>query len=283
MFLETIDADQSAPSPTRRQEITADIVKSSGRTIQILEYFSDMRRDLTICEISRGLGYPQSSTAALLHTLVRMGYMTFNRQTRTYKPSGSIVFLGSWVDDRLAHGGPVLRLMEAVAERTQDMVLLGSRNGLYVKYVHIIQPRVDPERHCANGTVRPLVNSGAAPALLSGMLDAEIKRIALRSNASNIALSPVNHKDLVEKVEAFRRRGYQISPTPVAGIDMLTITLPGLQSDAPLSLSIGGPSALVASGCADMLLFLQATIQEHLGHRARFALPKPDGEQKQVA
>src|SRR5271168_1557563 len=116
MSLETLYVEHGVTSTTRRQEITTDLVKSSGRTIQILEYFSDVRRDATICEISRALGYPQSSTAALLHTLVRMGYMTFNREARTYKPAGSIVFLGSWVDERLANGGPVQPLTESVAE-----------------------------------------------------------------------------------------------------------------------------------------------------------------------
>jgi len=270
MQLNTVESQHSYPAATTRQEITRDLVKSCGRTLQILEYFSDLRRDATICEISRALGYPQSSTAALLHTLVRMGYMSFNRLARTYKPAGSLAFLGSWVDDRLAHRAPIEGLMEAVAERTRDMVLLGMRNSLYVKYVHVIQPADEPERHCANGTMRPLVNSGAAPALLCGLADAEIKRIAVRSNASGIALSPTTPGELVERVNAFRRNGYDMTHTPVSGIDMLTIALPGRQIDGPLALGIGGPTDELNDGLVDLLMFLQAAVFEHLGVGIRF-------------
>jgi IclR family acetate operon transcriptional repressor len=267
---------------TRRQEITADLVKSAGRTIQILEYFTEVRRDASICEISRALGYPQSSTAALLHTLTSMGYMVFDRRSRTYKPAGTVAFLGSWVDQRLARVGPVQAVMEAVAGRTHDMVLLGCRNELYVKYVQVIQPE-SADRICANGTMRPLVNSGAGRALVSGLPDEEIKRIVLRSNASSVAVEPVSHVEFLEDIKLFRRDGYFIAPTPVEGISQLVLTLPNPRGDSPLALALGGREDALNADCPDLLTFLQTTIWNLMGARVEFAAPREANHQLRVA
>jgi len=267
---------------TRRQEITADLVKSAGRTIQILEYFTDIRREASICEISRALGYPQSSTAALLHTLTSMGYMVFDRRSRAYKPAGSVAFLGSWVDQRLARVGPVQAVMEAVAARTGDMVLLGCRNGLYVKYVQVIQPE-DHTRLCLNGTVRPLVNSAAGRALVSTLPDAEINRIALRSNATGVAVSPINHREFLDDVEVFRRDGYLLAPTPLSGIGQIVVSLPNPRGDAPLALVLGGAEETLSEDCRGLLVFIQSTIWELMGARVEFTLPHEPTQELRVA
>jgi DNA-binding IclR family transcriptional regulator len=264
---------------TRRQEITADLVKSAGRTIQILEYFTDVQRDATICEISRALGYPQSSTAALLHTLTSMGYMVFDRRMRTYKPAGTVAFLGSWVDRRLARVGPVQAVMEAVAARTRDMVLLGSRNGLYVKYVQVIQPE-KADRICSNGTIRPLVNSAAGRALVSTLPDEEIRRIVLRSNASSVAVEPVVHGAFLEDVRRLRRDGYLAAPTPAPGVGQIVVALPTQRGESPLALVVGDSSG---EDQAELLTFLQETIWDLMGTRLAIARPKPADEHLRVA
>jgi DNA-binding IclR family transcriptional regulator len=270
-----VHCSKSAETPgTRRQEITPDLVKSSGRTIQILEYFADLRHEATICEVSRALGYPQSSTAALLHTLTEMGYMAFDRKTRTYRPTNSVAMLGAWVDQRLARSGPIPALMEAVADRTGDIVLLGRRNGLYLKFIHVIQSP-NPARHCSVGTMRPLVNSGAGLAILSALPDAEIKRIAMRSNASGVALSPVNHADLVRAVESFRSMGYSITPTFAAGISVLSVALPDPSGDAPMVLAIGGVDEDLRANYPQLLSFLKSEMSVRLGARCPFKGPQP--------
>lgn len=268
-------AEGTAKGVTVRQEITPDLVKSAGRTIQILEYFSDLRRDASICEVSRALGYPQSSTAALLHTMARMGYMVFDRRARTYKPSGALAFLGTWVDERLARGGPVMAVMEAVAARTHDMVLLTCRNGLFAKYVQVIQPE-GAVRVCPTGTVRPLVNAACGRALLSGLPDTEIKRIVLRSNASGVAVSPVNHREFLDGVELFRRTGYCVAPTPVEGVNQLVVELPNPSASEPLAMVLGLPEYETAAGLGALLDFVQSTIWDVM--RVRVDIAAPEGE-----
>ena len=60
------------------------VVKSAGRVLQILEFFDDVRREASVIEICTTLGYPQSSTSALLHSLVVMGFLSYNPATRAW-------------------------------------------------------------------------------------------------------------------------------------------------------------------------------------------------------
>jgi IclR family KDG regulon transcriptional repressor len=259
--ISTLAAAKSAV--TGRQDVAVDMVKSSGRTIQILELFADLRRDATIGEVSGTLGYPHSSTAAILHTLTRMGYMVFNKHSRTYRPAVSLALLGAWVDERVVHGGPIPALMEAVSAQTNDIVLLGCQNGLHVKFIHVVQPAAQTQ-HWPIGTILPLLDTGAGPILVSGLRDAEIKRIALRSAASKIS-SQVGPNELVRQVEAFRASGFTLTSTPVTSVSVLSVAVPETSSDVPLVLCLGGPDKELRARSRELLLLLQSEMRAHLG------------------
>src|SRR3546814_16050692 len=77
------------PNPLRERiiakaPIEQKTVKSAGRVLEILEYFDDLQRQSTVMEIADALGYPQSSTSALLRSLVGMGYLNYDAHARTY-------------------------------------------------------------------------------------------------------------------------------------------------------------------------------------------------------
>jgi DNA-binding IclR family transcriptional regulator len=260
------------PEVTCRQDITNELVKSAGRTLQILEYFSEVRRSATIAEISQALHYPHSSTAALLHTMTELGYMVMDRQTRRYRPSSSVALLGSWIDERVAHDGPLQALMRMVAAHTQEMVLLACRNGLYCKFLYAIQP-ISLNRVCSNGTILPLVNVAAGHVLLSGLPEVEIRRIVMRSNAQGISSPPVNHACFVEEVARFRAQKYLIAPTVLEGFDQLVVGLPRKDGDPDLALILGGGHETLKDSVPALLDFLETACLDTLNYRPGFSDP----------
>lgn len=54
-------------------------VKSAMRSIQILEYFDKDHPTAKVMEISRYLGYPQSSTSEILKYLCSLGYLYYHK------------------------------------------------------------------------------------------------------------------------------------------------------------------------------------------------------------
>src|SRR3546814_21202607 len=93
------------PNPLRERiiakaPIEQKTVKSAGRVLEILEYFDDLQRQSTVMEIADALGYPQSSTSALLRSLVGMGYLNYDAHARSYITSTRVALLGSWVNSQ---------------------------------------------------------------------------------------------------------------------------------------------------------------------------------------
>ena len=143
------------------------MVKSAVRVIEILEFFEAERRALKVSEIVEGLRMPQSSVSTLMKTLAAQGYVEFDPETRRYRPAPRLAFLGHW-----ALGGPgnieqVQNLMRALAEQTEESVLLGGQKGLFMQYLSIIESPHNLRFSLRPGLVRPLHGSGIGIMLLT--------------------------------------------------------------------------------------------------------------------
>src|SRR5688572_17205832 len=109
------------------------LVKSAVRVIEIFELFEAERRPLKISEIVERLRVPQSSVSTLMKTLIAQGFMDFDADTRQFRPSARLAFLGHW-----ALGAPdsieqVQSVMRRLADETGESVLLGAQNGLMMQ------------------------------------------------------------------------------------------------------------------------------------------------------
>jgi DNA-binding IclR family transcriptional regulator len=196
-----------------RPALPPGVVKSAGRVLQILEFFDDVRREANVIEMCTVLGYPQSSTSALLRSLVLLGVLHYNRVTRLYSPSIRMALLGSWVNERLFGSGQLVRLTEAINRRTGHAVLVATRNGRFAKYIHVVQATKLARLHITLGTERPLAASGTGYAILSTYPDTEVRKIvhAINANASGRE-SYVSVTDLLQTLAKIRRRGYSYVP-----------------------------------------------------------------------
>ena len=74
------------------------IVKSVGRVFEVLELFDAERAALTATAIARALKYPASSTVALLKSMVRLGYLTYDPSERTYFPTLRMALISHWLE-----------------------------------------------------------------------------------------------------------------------------------------------------------------------------------------
>ena len=162
--------------------LPASVVKSAGRALQILEYFDDTRGEANLADVSRALGYPESSASILLRSLVTMGYLGYDRYTRTYRPTSRVRLLGDWIEPKLFENDAIIRLMERIHEQALATVVLASRNGLNAQYIYVVQSRTDPIPHLTRGVMRTITSSGPGYALLSGIDDIELGKIVRRVN-----------------------------------------------------------------------------------------------------
>lgn len=251
------------------QRVPASVVKSAGRALQILEFFDDTRRPANMTEISRGLGYPESSTSILLRSLAVLGYLSYDRRKRTYRPTSRVRLLGSWVDAPLFQNDRVLRLMDELNAEIEDAIILASRNGLNSQYIHVVQARTALRLHLTPGTARSITQSTTGWVMLSRLSDNEIGKLVRRTNSEVGSLEQIIRiPEIIEKVEAIRRDGYILSESLVTpGCSVLAMPLPAHLSENSLVLAVAAPSNRLDEQRRQSLVELMTQrIREHLGN-----------------
>lgn len=248
-------------------------VKSAGRVLEVLEFFDDIQRESTVMEIADTLGYPQSSTSALLRSLVDMGYLTYSPQRRTYITSSRVTLLGSWMDTDFIREGAVISMMKELNEETCDAIILATRNGLHVQYIHVIQATNPARLHITLGTARPLAASSAGYAMLATLTDEEVTRIVMRINAEAADDTPlIKVRDLLETLAAVREKGYAFTQDLVTrGGGMIAAPLPRINGQPQMVVGIGGISEIMRNKEVELASALLGQIDRRFGAQARLS------------
>lgn len=249
-----------------RPDFPEGVVKSAGRVLQILEYFDEIQRPANVVEIAEMLKLPQSSTSALLRSLVVMGYLYFDRMARTYIPSCRVALLGNWVNHPLFMGGVALQCMEELQHGTGDAVVLAIRNGIWAQYIHVLQATSMARLQVTRGALRPLAASGAGYALLSTLPDAEVRKIAHRINAEarTGAATPIATDELLQTLAEVRRTGYAFTADLVTpGGAMLAMPLPVTDGGQALVIGLGGISEVLKKRRSELVGIMREKLTAH--------------------
>ena len=219
-------------------------VKSAGRALQVLELFDELQREARVSEIARRLAAPQSSTSVLLKSLTQLGYLDYDRDSRTYLPSPRVALLGTWLDKGPVRDGSLVRMLEDLSGRTGGTVILAARSGIVAQYVHVLQARTAMRFHVPPGTRRLVVWSATGTALLAEVPDAEIGALVRRTNAEAAPdQAPVPVAAVLANVAQLRRDGHFLSRglvTPGAGSIALPLPHGVDRRDRPLAVAISG-------------------------------------------
>jgi len=251
-------------------------VKSARRVFEVLEFFNDRRREATAKEIADALAFPQSSTSELLRSMVSLGYLNYSE--RLYRPSARVALLGSWILPSLFRSGKIFDLMQEVADRAAETVILATNIGLNVRYIHIIRaPRPDAAS-LPTSSDRPLRRSSFGRLLLSITPDDMLADILDRLNEaeldpahrlSSVALMPV--------IERVRSRGYSLSVDIYQrGSGVLCMLLPREDDrEEQMAVGIAGTSQALIDNEDRFASILREAIDRHYPDRSHH-LGAPD-------
>lgn len=241
-------------------------IKSARRVIEIMEFFDHERRPLGLKEICEELGYPISSGAAMLKSLLVLGYLEYDRATRTYLPTMRIAVLGRWVTDQLFGQMRMLPLMEHLRNRTRETVMLGTQSDIYAQYVHVVRSPQPLNYSVEPGSLRPITRCGVGLVLLSNHSDSEIDELVYRSNyAERQKNLRVCLSEIMERVESIRKCGYVFTRHVYSeGIGVISMLLPAAPFNRTFAIAVGGPVQRLENGCQEHLAHIRAGIAEFL-------------------
>lgn len=217
-------------------------VKSVRRVFAILENFDRERRPLTAKDIRGSLRLAPSSAAAILKSLVALGYLDYERGARTYFPTMRVAALGQWVPGALFADVRVLKLMQRLHRETGEAVMLATQSDLNAQYIHAVQGDEPLRATVPVGTLRPLTNSGMGWLLLSGHGEADIEKLCRRIDIASG--KRVDRTQLRRRLSQVRRDGYVFSRHTVRrGTGIVAVLLPERILGRVFAIGVAGPVA----------------------------------------
>jgi IclR family transcriptional regulator, acetate operon repressor len=240
------------------------VVKSSVRTLQVLEFFDKMRASASFMDVSRALNYPQSSTSGLLKSLAALGYLSYDPYARLYTPTHRVALLGSWVEAPSLR--QVVQLMEELGRQTGEAIMLGEQTGVIVRYIYVVPSRQLLRLHVGPGLIRPVATSGMGRLFLSTYPVEKVRDLLKRINAEQKPGDPIFRlADLQADFDEIRARGYSVSMNQITpGATVVATMVPHTEGFPPLAMSIGGFTESVMKRVEEFADLMKSAIRLHL-------------------
>lgn len=196
--------------------MTDNVVKSVRRVFEILEMFERERRPLVAMEIARELGYPHTSTLALLKSMAALGYLSHDRGDGwTFAPTYALPELTDWINESLHGETGIMEVMATLHKATGETINLSRQSGEFIKIIYGIESTKNVSISVRRGVLMPINASHTGMVSLSSLSDEEIAGIIrkLQSNTYPEARS-MTVKEAFDEIHEIRKA--QFSP----GYDM---------------------------------------------------------------
>lgn len=241
-------------------------VKSAVRVFEVLELFDTLRRDASLSEIARELGYPASSTSMLLQSMVECGYLA-QGERRTFRPTPRVKLLGAWIAPVLDPNGAVISMMEWLGTQCGQAVVLATPESMQVRYIRVVPATGTLRMHVTPGAVRPLPTSGFGRLFMSLMADEEIERIVSAHNERSASDAlPLALASVRRDMQSIRTSGCAVSFDKVSpGAGVVAVRIATAPAESPLAVGIGAPSALIKSNATAYGALLRSAVQRYCG------------------
>jgi DNA-binding IclR family transcriptional regulator len=244
------------------------VIKTAGRVFEVLEYFREVRKPLSVRDIAEHFGYPLSSTSVLAKSIATLGYLSYDSRIRAYSPTILVAMLGDWIYESSFSSAEIVGLMRSLSESTRETVILAVQNDIFAQYVQVIQSLQPIQFFVSPGTRRPLCWSGTGWALLASHSDATIGRIHQRSlgRIGRAGLpKALALEDVMSQVSQVRKNGYVLSRgTNTPGVGVIAMPLPAAANGARLVVGIGGLIERLEDGEKSIVKQMRDSIDRYL-------------------
>lgn len=110
-------------------------VTALARGLDVLSCFRARDKSLSNQELATRCGLPKSTVSRLTYTLTKLGYLDHELESGRYRLGSATLSLGSAMLSRMDVRQRARPLMQRLADETQTMVSLGTRDRLNMIYV----------------------------------------------------------------------------------------------------------------------------------------------------
>ena len=226
-------------------------MKSLEKIIKILDYLSDVKRDVGITELSLELNLPKSTVHRILKSLLSYSLVDQERDTSKYRLGLRIIeysnsFYNSFDFRQIAK--PFLK--KICSETGLTTFLTAWYNGRSI-CIDSIAPSRNANTHLfvEIGKEMPFHSAASAKILLAHQPSEDIKRIINEKTLPKYTSKTIiNPKKLEEHLSEIRHKGFSICNEELEeGIKAISVPVKNINKDAIASITITGLSKRISS------------------------------------
>ena len=188
-------------------------ISSLSRGLSVLEAVAESMEDVPLAKLASLVGLKKTSTWRLVRTLVQLGYIRQDPQTRQFRPAPRILALGyAYLEglDLKQMASPFLRDLSARVDETVNLAILNGDELIYIDRVRTAQI-LNINLHV--GSRLPLYNTSLGRALISDMPEVWMKGYVERISTDPKAKDYVEEdgKKLRKLLKETQRLGYALN------------------------------------------------------------------------
>lgn len=230
-------------------------VKSAARVLDIFELLAGRTEGLTVTEIGTHLGFPLSSTHALLKTLVNRGYLVMDPASRAYRLGARLFEVGNRYLEHLSVVDVAREPMRLMRELCDETISLGVFDGDRIVLVRKNESSRALRIGNPLGTRLPVHASAMGKAILAAWPEAEV--LAFLKDEVLEAATPhtqTSRSSLLSILEEVRETGVAYDrEESTEGVYAVAASLAEGKGRATASLAIVVPSVRARGAAWDRL------------------------------
>jgi len=215
------------------------------RGFDILRSFGADDLDLSNAEIVERTGLTKPTVSRLCNTLTRLGYLSYEERTGTYRLASGLIALAAPLLTSLSIRDRARPLMRALAEDSGASVALAAPAGTMMTYVEHAPGSSALQLKFALGSQVPMATTAMGWAYLSALDDEAYER-TLQAIRVEMQASPAMERRIAEAREDVRRYGFCLSLGEFRKeINGVATPLCFHGEHGPLALTSGAPTFLL--------------------------------------
>lgn len=243
--------------------------KTARRVIEVLEFFDEHHRQATVMDIVRRYNRPQSSTSELLASLVDLGLLYKDANSRSYTLTPRAAILGSLSQPSLVRDGRLSTMIDRlVAQTGLCTVLLGmvGLNAQIFRWTNGAKYVPHGADIVSGGAQERLCDSAAGWLLLSTLASDRREGVIRRLNAEAAVERKFNHAAMSQQVQACRQQEWAVGPAGFgAEAEMCAVLIPTEPGERPMALGfVYQPTDQIDP--ANLVALLQKSIDRCIEH-----------------
>jgi IclR family pca regulon transcriptional regulator len=233
-----------------QQERDTTFISSLFHGLAVLEAIAESTEDMPLSKLAVAVSLQKTNTWRLAHTLVRLGYLHQDEETRRFSLSPRVMALGYAYLERLDLRELAAPFLRDLSEQTREMVNLAIQDGEDLVFIdrvrtsHIVNINLHPGSHL------PLYNTSLGRVLISESPQAWLKQYIsnLSDDPRAVKYTQNGAKRLLQMLKDVRDRGYALSDNErVQGLQSVAAPIRNRNGKIIAALNILIPSVRVTT------------------------------------